>query len=241
MVQVFKIHASDSAANQDSESVLLRTLPQLAGVAERLTRGNPRIDPQDLLAEAVTHLYVQWSKGGGPDGNIAAYITTSMRNALKDEWKSSRSSEVSLPGDWAPATSDQPFTEVESGRENSLLMDALDRLPADQRTVLARGVLLDQKPRHLAAHVRRSAPAVSSLLRRSRISLRRALVTVFLLDSAESQACTQFAVSDTAARYADSLLSELPEAGHHRSCAACAAALTEVRDYARATITTDMR
>lgn len=241
MVEILRIHASDSATYQDAESLLLRTLPQLARVAERLTRGNPRIDPQDLLAEAVAHLYAQWSKGGGPDENVAGYISTSMRNALKDEWKSARSSEISLPVDWSPSASDEPFADAELHRENRLLMEALDRLPADQRTVLVRGVLLDEKPRHLATHVRRSAPAVSSLLRRSRISLRRALVTVFLLDRAQSQACTEFAVSDTAAGYADSLLSELPAAGHHRSCESCAGALVEVRDYARATITTDMR
>lgn len=186
----------------------------------------------------MTHLYAQWRRGLGPRDSIAAYISTSMRNALKDEWKSSRSTEMPLPAGWEKAASDEPsLADVESYRENRLLREALSRLPPDQRTVLVRSILLDEKPRHLCRVVARTAPAVSSLLRRSRISLRRALVTVFLLDTAISPGCTTFATSDIASQYADSLLTSPPSTGHPATCAACSAALVAVRDFAQGRVT----
>lgn len=237
---IFRIRTSDRGGAFDGESVLIAALPQLERVAAQLTRGTPRVDPQDLLSKAVTDLYSQWNQGRGPQDNIPAYVSASMRNAMKDEWKSSRATEVPFSPDWeAPADPEPLILQAEVRRENEMLRQALELLTSDQRTVLLRNTLLGEKPRHLATIVDRPAPAVSSLLRRARIGLRRALVTAFVLEGAGSPECRSFADGTVVADYADSLLTTLPRHGHHRDCGACAASLSAVRDYAAAAAALD--
>lgn len=74
--------------------LLVRRMPMLATMAKRIASW--RLDPDDLLADAISRLLEQWADGGVPHDNIDANLIRSMRKRVVDEVRSPRSRTSSL-------------------------------------------------------------------------------------------------------------------------------------------------
>lgn len=171
--------------------LLARRMPMLAAMARRITV--PSIDPDDLLAEAITQLLSKWAEGKGPHSGIDTYVIRSMRNRVVDEIRSPRfrTTTVDVMPEPVPVVQVE-FEHVELHREFSLVQAALERLPADQRRVLQATVVDGRKPAELVGELGRSAGAVYSLQLRAKHGLQRSLLQV-ILEQSDAPACRQCA------------------------------------------------
>ncbi len=204
----------DAAGRYFSENLGL-----LGGLARRIAGGV--LDPEDLLSEAMVTVLGHWSTGTGPATNATAYIAVLMRNRVKDELKSPRS-RVDGFEDWdeLPALGTPAPARVDVHNEVRILREALDSLPADQRSVLIEMTAFGTKPRELEGTLHRPAPAISSLHRRAKIALRRAVFRVVLEEGAP-ESCRR------AIRAIPEKFGDLPERGairgedHFDDCERC--------------------
>lgn len=174
------------AADGDTEAAaqyLMANWEYLFRMANRVCGGV--IDPDDLLAEAITALLARWRTGDGPTTGVNGYVVTSMRNRVIDELRSPRSKTSALEQveDLAAPTA-EGFRTAELHQEFALVRRAFDGLPSDQRDVLRATLLEGIKPRKLEERLGRPATAIYSLTRRSSLSLRRALLKEVLLEEA---------------------------------------------------------
>lgn len=177
------------AAGGDSRAAtefLTRNQSYLHAIARKL--GWNRVEPDDLLAEALTNLLSKWADGSGPAENVKAYLIRSMRNRVIDEVRSPRSRVGALdPDEELIATADAEVQSVELHREFELVRRAFAKLPSDQRSVLTATVIEGRKPRDLERELGRRAPAIWSLARRATVSLRRQVLREVLEDEAPKE------------------------------------------------------
>lgn len=174
------------AAGGDQEAAaefLARHFAYLRRVAGKL--GSNLVDPEDLLADALTALLTRWRAGRGPTTQVCSYVIRSMRNRVIDEARSPRSRTSALVDDLDLPASDTSATHrVELHNEFAMVRRAMARLPLDQQRVLQETVLAGRKPGELEAELGRPANAIYSLNRRAILGLRRALLQEVLEDDA---------------------------------------------------------
>ncbi len=99
-----------------------------------------------------------------------------MRNIVVDEYRASRSRDVPLGLEGMPTDEsvDDSLREIELDGEFTLIREAFRSLPEDQRKVLDAVTVHGRKPSELTSELGRNAAAVSNLLRRAKLALRRA-------------------------------------------------------------------
>lgn len=183
------------------------------------------LDPDDLLSDAVTTTVGKWRAGCGPTANVVAYAAQTMRNRVRDEARSPRSRVIALEG---IEIAEQPRDhDIDLHAEFAQVRRALAALPADQRLALVATVVDGRKPADLVDELRRPAPAISSLLRRAKLGLRRAILVDLIHRNAQDEVCRRGAQSLPERVPTD--LDDWDDAGsrtlgHVRSCTGCTAA-----------------
>jgi RNA polymerase sigma factor (sigma-70 family) len=172
--------AEAAAGNMSAAAEYLsRHLRMLAAMSRRIS-GNV-LDAEDLLSDAVMGLLRKWLDGTGPTEAVNAYVIRSMRNRVVDELRSPRSRETSI--EWMELPADGGEIErVERESDLRIVRRALIELPEDQRRVLIESEVNGRTPRDLVGVLGRSAPAISSLLRRAKINLRTTVLQLQLDD-----------------------------------------------------------
>ncbi len=158
---------------------LSRHLRMLSAMSRRIS-GNV-LDAEDLLSDAVMGLLRKWLDGTGPTEAVNAYVIRSMRNRIVDELRSPRSRETSIEWMDLPAGGGE-IERVERESDLRIVRRALVELPEDQRRVLIDSEVHGRTPRDLVDVLGRSAPAISSLLRRAKINLRTTVLELQLDD-----------------------------------------------------------
>ncbi|SDP21155.1 RNA polymerase sigma factor, sigma-70 family [Microbacterium testaceum StLB037] len=163
--------AGDRAA---AARYLQNVLPYLKRMANHVTP--PPLDPDDVLSEALSRLLRKWNQGTGPQTHAHTYVIRTMRNIVVDEYRASRSRDVPLGLEGMPTDEsvDDSLREIELDGEFTLIREAFRSLPEDQRKVLDAVTVQGRKPSELTGELGRNAAAVSNLLRRAKLALRRA-------------------------------------------------------------------
>lgn len=175
------VRAAASGDRQAAGEYLARHLSYLSLMSRRLSM--QKVDPEDLLSEAITRLLELWASGTGPTDEVNRYIIAAMRNRVIDELRSPRSRVAAL--EFVPdadlTVDDRAQTDrVDIHGELTTIRRAFEQLPEAQQKALHEIVVRGRKPAELVVELDRPAPAISSLLRRAKLGLRRSLLTVIL-------------------------------------------------------------
>lgn len=197
-----------------------QTLPSLTITAKRIAGVSH--DADDLLGEALLVVLAKWSEGTGPTDNVPAYIAQTMRNRIRDDFRSPRSKVAALDVVEEPASRADPrIRELEIESELAVVRRALGELPEDQQRVLVATVLEGMKPRDLEEHLARPAAAIYSLSRRARGNLRRTTLRLLLEENARPECVA-------AAQLLPEAVGDSPEGTkanrsteHYRTCPYC--------------------
>lgn len=204
---------------------LAQHLPALHRSARRIA--GRRMDPDDLLADAVEGLLVRWADGGEEIASPRGYILVSMRNRVINEARSPRSRSTGL-GFGVGFDRDDPSAlgtdeAIELERELAWLRLALGRLSAAHRSVLQDGAVPTGEPVAGVPDARdgdgRSADARQSLRARARRALRRAYLQVVLEEGAAPDCHAAIARLPTRVGDDADATGDAPE--HFRSCERC--------------------
>lgn len=179
-------------------------------------------DADDLLGDALLVVLSKWSQGTGPTENVPAYIAQTMRNRIRDDFRSPRSKVAPLDNVEEPASNADPrIRELEIESELAIVRRALAELPSDQQRVLVATVLEGRKPRDLEEHMARPASAIYSLSRRAKGNLRRTTLRLLLEENARPECVA-------AAQLLPESVGDTPEgttggrsAEHYRTCRYC--------------------
>ncbi|MHA3723707.1 sigma-70 family RNA polymerase sigma factor [Leucobacter sp. HY1910] len=159
----------------------------------KLVQAQHQSDAEDLVQDAIVRLVELWQAGKGPDRNARAYVVVSIRHAYIDRLRSPRSRVRSL--DDLEATPQEPAQEESFSPDLIFECEAVQHafltLSDDHRVVLAEVLVNGAKPADLVECLGRPAPAISNLLARAKVSLRRALLIEYL--SSGSLECAEFA------------------------------------------------
>lgn len=196
------------------------TLPALTITAKRIAGTSH--DADDLLGEALLVVLAKWSEGTGPTDNVPAYIAQTMRNRIRDDFRSPRSKVAALDVVEEPASRADPrIRELEIESELAVVRRALGELPEDQQRVLVATVLEGMKPRDLEEHLARPAAAIYSLSRRARGNLRRTTLRLLLEENArpECVAAAQLLPETVGDTPEDTKVNRSTE--HYRTCPYC--------------------
>ncbi len=193
---------------------LARQLPALQRSARRIA--GRRVDPEDLLADAIEGLLVRWADGGEEIASPRSYLLASMRNGAINAARGPRARSASLDAvfDQEDRSALGADATVELEHELAWLRIAIARLSDAHRGALSDGTGAD-----LPTENDRSADARHSLRARARRALRRAYLQVVLEEGA-SPACHE-AISELPARVGDAPESTPGAPGHFRSCPRC--------------------
>ncbi|PIJ11128.1 hypothetical protein BMH32_07900, partial [Leucobacter sp. OLJS4] len=204
---------------------LAQHLPALHRSARRIA--GRRMDPDDLLADAVEGLLVRWADGGEEIASPRGYILASMRNRVINEARSPRSRSTGL-GFGVGFDRDDPSAlgtdeAIELERELTWLRLALVRLSAAHRSALQDGAVPTGEPVAGVPDARdgdgRSADARQSLRARARRALRRAYLQVVLEEGAAPDCHAAIARLPTRVGDDADATGDAPE--HFRSCERC--------------------
>lgn len=177
------------ARGGDSESfaeLIRRNLGAIRSAAHYFSRGV--LDPDELTGHALLGATNKWASGKLPEAGLRSYIVASVRNRAIDEFGAARNRNVPLL-DVPHPTSDGDLGTVEDADDHELITQALSRVPQDQRTALIAVIVEGTKPGDLIDVLGRSAPAISSLVQRAKLNLRRALLEVMAEAAAQDGEC----------------------------------------------------
>lgn len=193
---------------------LARQLPALQRSARRIA--GRRVDPEDLLSDAIEGLLARWADGGEEIASPRSYLLASMRNGAINASRGPRARSASLDAVFDQEDRSALGTDatVELEHELAWLRIAIARLSDAHRGALSDGAGADR-----ATANDRSADARHSLRARARRALRRAYLQVVLEEGASS-ACHE-AISELPARVGDAPESTPGAPGHFRSCPRC--------------------
>ncbi|MFS0853607.1 sigma-70 family RNA polymerase sigma factor [Microbacterium sp. 179-I 3D4 NHS] len=214
------VRAAASGDRAAAGAYFAQVLPTLALTAKRIA--GITHDADDLLGEALLVVLAKWSEGTGPTENVPAYIAQTMRNRIRDDFRSPRSKVAPLDHVDEPVSHADPrIRELEIESELAIVRRALAELPEDQQRVLIATVLEGRKPRDLEEHLARPAAAIYSLSRRARGNLRRSTLRILLEEDGRPDciaAAQQLpeAVGDTPEETKAHRASE-----HYRTCPHC--------------------
>ena len=123
---------------------------------------------QEVFARALPHL-----AGSIDEGRIRAYLAQTARNLLRDRWRHRRYVTIEQGVPDGPGNEPDPETRALDGADRGVLIDALSRLPEEQRRVL-RLRLVDGLPAaEVAVRIGRNADSVRQIQHRALIRLRQ--------------------------------------------------------------------
>jgi RNA polymerase sigma factor (sigma-70 family) len=163
-----------------------RTLPRLSAIARRVAGTSH--DPGDLLGDALVIILSKWAQGTGPTDFVPAYIAQTMRNRMKDDFKSPRSKVRYFDEDDDPEAREDPrIRRVEIAAELALIRRAMAELPEDQQLILTATIVEGLKPSDLQERLARPMTAIYSLSHRARANLRRATLRLILEEDANPE------------------------------------------------------
>jgi RNA polymerase sigma factor (sigma-70 family) len=214
------VRAASTGDRTAAGDYFAQVLPSLTLTAKRIA--GITHDADDLLGEALLVVLAKWSEGTGPTENVPAYIAQTMRNRIRDDFRSPRSKVAPLDHVDEPISHADPrIRELEIESELAIVRRALSELPEDQQRVLIATVLEGRKPRELEDHMARPAAAIYSLSRRARGNLRRATLRILLEDNARPECVA-------AAQLLPEIVGDTPEetrphrsSEHYRTCPYC--------------------
>ena len=191
-------------------------LPALRAAARHIAAG--RVDPDDLLADAVEGLLGRWADGQAHIASPRSYLLVSMRNRVLNEARSprSRTSQLDPALDIVDRSAGAVDDALELEHELAWLRVALDKLPSAQREALLEA---PAPTGTTAVQATRSAEATHSLRGRARRSLRRAYLQVVLEEGAPPS-CHE-AIAKLPAQVGDSPEATPAAPEHMRSCPRC--------------------
>lgn len=180
------ILAAAAGDRQAAGEYFARTLPRLSAIARRVAGTSH--DPGDLLGDALVIILSKWADGTGPTDFVPAYIAQTMRNRMKDDFKSPRSKVRYFDDDDDPAAREDPrIRRVEIDAELTLIRRAMAELPADQQLILTATIVEGIKPGDLQERLERPMTAIYSLAHRARANLRRATLRLILEEDANPE------------------------------------------------------
>lgn len=184
-----QIAVAANAGDRDAiATYFARNLGLLSAMSRRIAMNI--IDPEDLLAEAITRLVAIWADGRGPTNEVTAYVIRSMRNRVVDELRSPRSKVAYLDTDFELAAPDSgELREVELADAFAVVRAALDALSPDYRAVLQYIVVDGLTPREVAAQLGRSSHAIVVQVSRAKVAMRRELLRVLIKRESDAVAC----------------------------------------------------
>ncbi|GAA2182548.1 hypothetical protein GCM10009785_22270 [Brooklawnia cerclae] len=178
--------AADGDMDAAAEYLITRHGSFFHAMASRIA--GTTMDPEDLLAEAITNLLAKWAQGTGPRRNVRAYVVSAMRNRIIDESRSPRSRVLPLGTVPEPEIEDErSHHQAELSEEFEYVRRAMWLLPEDQRTAIIATIVEGCKPRELVGRLGRPPAAIYSLTRRARVNLRRNMLRVMLEQSASTE------------------------------------------------------
>ncbi|ARJ04465.1 hypothetical protein GCM10010988_32510 [Cnuibacter physcomitrellae] len=200
--------------------------------AYAVARAYPRLDADDVVAEAFSRILAALSAGRGPDQAFRPYLLTTVRNVIRD-WGTRPVAETvdDLDQTIDPAAIDAEDATI-AALERTAASTAFRGLPTRWQEALWYSEVDGLKPRQFAPLLGLAPNAASALVVRARRAFRDAWITT-QLSRADSPECalvlgqlgahTRGAVSARQRRVVDEHLAE---------CTSCAIAWTEARDVA---------
>lgn len=214
------VRAAASGDRDAAGEYFAQMLPTLTITSKRVA--GITHDADDLLGDALLVVLAKWADGSGPTDNVPAYIAQTMRNRIRDDFRSPRSRVAALDNVEEPASNADPrIRELEIESELAIVRKALAELPSDQQRVLVATVLEGRKPRDLEEHMARPASAIYSLSRRAKGNLRRTTLRLLLEENARPECVA-------AAQLLPDSVGDTPEAtkanrstDHYRTCPYC--------------------
>lgn len=179
-------HLAQQANSGDREAgarFIAECMPYWMSRARGIVHARHSADAEDLVQNAVMKLIALWKAGDGPATHTRAYVVAAIRNAYIDRLRSPSSTAVSL--DVLSETGAEPADEHGDFSDDLMLeQDAVRKafaaLGEPHQTVLNEVLIQGAKPAELVGRLRRSAPAISNLLNRAKLELRRRLLIEYL-------------------------------------------------------------
>ncbi|MFK3834850.1 sigma-70 family RNA polymerase sigma factor [Microbacterium sp. NPDC087868] len=217
------IRAAAAGDRRAAGEYFAKELPRLSSIARRIAGTSH--DGGDLLGEALVTILAKWADGTGPTEYITAYIAQTMRNRMKDDFKSPRSKVRSFDDDDDPEAREDPrIRQIEIEPELELIRRAMLELPEDQQTILTATIVEGLKPRDLQERLDRPMTAIYSLAHRARANLRRATLRLILEKDAPPECYS-------AAQHLPESVGDTPDGirgsrftAHYETCDRCRAA-----------------
>jgi RNA polymerase sigma factor (sigma-70 family) len=144
-------------------------------------------DPEDLVAEAFTRIFLALQEGNGPTVSFRPYLYTTIRNlALRRVRDLAAVQDVDLDTIVAPDTED---SEVENALDKSLTVSAFRALPERWQTVLWYTEVERMTPVQAGTLLGLTANATSALAFRARAALRAAWLQAHVADDTLDEGC----------------------------------------------------
>ncbi|WP_404871086.1 RNA polymerase sigma factor (plasmid) [Kitasatospora griseola] len=142
-----------------------KTRSALWSVALYESRGDHHV-AEDILQDAHLRLFRSWGRISNQDGSLKAYARVAVRNAAKSFYKRhSRLVTVDLPaGDQPAASWDGAIPHADATDIGALVVELIDQLPPQQRTVVTLVYIEDKTRDETAAEMGRKPDTVRRYL-----------------------------------------------------------------------------
>ncbi|SJN13424.1 sigma-70 region 2 domain protein [Leucobacter sp. 7(1)] len=139
-------------------------------------------DAEDLVQSAIAQLLALWRRGDGPTSNVRAYVSVIMRNASNSYLRSPRAHWESITEAPEKQVRYVPpeYAQIDIQVERQAVRRAMGTLSDEHREVLLEVTVNGRKPGELVDDLNRPAPAISNLLARAKVALRRSLLVDYL-------------------------------------------------------------
>jgi RNA polymerase sigma factor (sigma-70 family) len=152
---------------------------------------------EDLVAEAFTKAWVSWREVGSHPAPRAWVVRTALNTGVS--WWRRRRREVALPSQESPsqASAGRGYMgqEIAGSAEqgdalDAVLLNAVRRLPAREREVVALRVFLDLDTETTAKHLGIAAGTVRAHLSRAMVALRQDMAPALAMEVSECTTTT---------------------------------------------------
>lgn len=142
-------------------------------IAAFLNRTLPAEDMEEVLSDVFVSL---WNSRGRLDGDVKPYLAAIARNAARQRLRQFHPAEA-LPEDMCLAdTAPLPEQQAEASEQTTILRQAIDTLPPEDRELFIRFYYLEQTTAEIAAVTGQNPSTLRGRLRRGREKLRQRLL-----------------------------------------------------------------
>lgn len=212
----------EGATLDTTVAAMAQLAEQRAYLISRLRSHCGRLDPEDVLSEAILRL-AERSRAGTPLPNdVGAYVLRSAKNIVIDFYRSPMSREyVTDPRDLELSElfiheDDNQRRQIELADDVTLLHQAVANLPEGQQRILIETAVRGRRPKELAREFCVTAAVIATRSRRARVALGNEVCRLLLMRGGPE--CKRHA-----ARISTRPASLPKLAAHHlRTCPCCA-------------------